>query len=280
MFTVFCLQFSVCSFRNCFLKASALLFLFFSALLSAQTNEYLLVKTIPVEATQLTSDRLGFGYAVNQKQELLRINKKGEVAFKFNNNALGTITSVDANNALKILVYYADYSTIITLDNTLSQTGRINLLELGSNQVSAACVALDNNIWIYDAVLYRLRKIDANMNVLMQSEDLNALIGQSVRANFLMEKDNFLYLNDPSLGILVFDIYGTYIKTIPLTGLNQFQKIQDRLVFFKEGKLFSYHLLTFTIEEITLPASECINAAIEKDRLFLLHKKQLEVYAF
>ncbi|MDZ4845638.1 MAG: hypothetical protein SH857_08825 [Chitinophagales bacterium] len=257
-----------------------LLFLFFPALLPAQTNDYQLLKTIPIEATLLTSDRLGYGYAVNQKQELLRINKKGEVVFKFNNNALGTITSVDANNALRILVYYADYSTIITLDNTLSQTGRINLLELGSNQVSAACVALDNNIWIYDAVLYRLRKIDANMNVLMQSEDLNALIGQSVRANFLMEKDNFLYVNDPALGILVFDIYGTYIKTLPLTGLNQFQKIQDRLLFFKEGKLFSYHLLTFNFEEILLPVTDCVNAAIEKDRLFVLQKNQLEVYSY
>lgn len=256
-----------------------LFILLFPSLLPAQT-EYLLLNTIPVEATLVTSDRLGNSYVVNQKQELLRINKKGEVSFKFNNNSLGAITAVDANNALKILVYYADYSTIVTLDNTLSQTGRINLLELGSNQVSAACVALDNNIWIYDGVLYRLRKIDGNMNVLMQSEDLNALIGQSVRANFLMEKDNFLYLNDPALGILVFDIYGTYIKTLPLTGLNQFQKIQDRLLFFKEGRLFSYHLLTFTIEEITLPVADCVNATIEKDRLFVLRKNQLEVYSY
>lgn len=258
-------------------------FIFFLLLLPATLaaqREYQLVKALPVEATLLTSDRLGYGYAVNQKQELLRINKKGEVSFKYSNNALGTISAVDANNPLKILVYYADYSTIVTLDNTLSQTGRMNLLELGSNPISAAAVALDNNIWIYDAVLYRLRKIDGNMNVFRQSEDLNALIGKPVRANFVLERDNFVYLNDPEIGILVFDAYATYIKTIPLYGLNSFQKMQDRLLFFKEGKLFGYHLLTFATEEFVLPVEGCRNAVIEKDRLFLLQKHQLEIYSY
>jgi hypothetical protein len=184
------------------------------------------------------------------------------------------------NNPLKILVYYADYSTIITLDNTLSQTGRINLLQLGSNQVSAACVALDNNIWIYDAVLFKLRKIDGNMNVLMESEDLNALIGKPIRANFLMEKDNFLYVNDPEAGILIFDSYGSYVKTVPLLGLRDFQKVQDQLVFFKDGKLYSYHLLTFITEEIILPETDCVNVSIEKDRLFVLKKDLLNIYAY
>ena len=244
-------------------------------------REYTLIKTLEVKgATVLCSDKFRNGYVVNERQELLKIDPKGDVLFKFNNNSLGTIESVDANNPLKILVYYADYSTIVTLDNTLSQTGRINLLELGSNEVSAACVALDNNIWIFDAILFKLRKIDGNMNVLMQSEDLNALIGKPIRANFLLEKDNFLYLNDPELGILVFDTYGTYTKTIPLYGLSDFQKVQDQLVFFKEGKLFSYHLFTFNTEEIALPETDCTNIAIEKDRIFILKKNQLDVYAY
>lgn len=243
-------------------------------------KEYALIKSIELNATILTSDKLGNCYAVTERQEVLKINPKGEIIFRYNNNSLGAIASVDANNPLKILVYYGDYSTIILLDRTLSQIGRINLLELGSNQVGAACVALDNNIWIYDEILFKLRKIDVNMNMLGESEDLNAQLGQTIHANFLLEKDNFLYLNDPALGVFVFDTYGTYSKTIPLLGLIRFQKVQDQLVYFKEGKLFAYHLLTFATEEISLPEKDCINAAIEKDRLFILRKSQLDIYSY
>ena len=247
---------------------------------SLPQKKYQLIKSIPLNASLLTSDRLGNCYAVNERQELLKINPKGETTYKFSNNTLGSIALADAGNPLKILLYYKEYSTIILLDNTLSQTGRINLLELGSNQVGAAGLALDNNIWIYDEVLFKLRKIDVNMNVLAESEDLNALLKQTIHANFLLEKDNFLYLNDPALGIFVFDAYGTYSKTIPLRGLTRFQKVQDQLVYFKDGKFYAYHLLTFATEEIALPDKECINAVIEKDRLFILKKNQLDVYSY
>ncbi len=248
--------------------------------LSSQTPAYKLVKTIPTTATILSSDKLGNCYVVNGKQELLKISPEGEMLSAYTNKSLGQISFVGTTNPLKILVYYVDYSTIITLDNTLSQTGRINLLELGSNKASAACVGLDNNIWIYDEVLYKLRKLDDRLNVLAETEDLNVLFSLPVRANFLLEKDNYLYLNDTSKGILVFDTYGTYYKTIPLKGLTDFQKVQEWLVYFQHGKLFSYHLLTFTTEEVNLPGSDAINAVVEKDRLFILRKEQLDVYSY
>jgi len=248
--------------------------------LFSQSAKYKIIKTIPVNATFLSSDKLGNCYTVNENYELFKYSSQGDILYRYNNVSLGRITYVGTTNPLKILVYYPDYSTIITLDNTLSQTGRINLFELGSNNVSAACVAIDNNIWIYDEVLFKLRKFDDKFNILAESEDLNVQLGLSVKAFFLLEKDNFLYLNDPELGFLVFDTYGTYYKTIPLKGVHQFQKIQDQLVFFKDGKLFAYHLLTFETEEISLPGSDAITATIEKDRLFILRKGQLDLYSY
>ncbi len=260
-------------------KLFYLVFLFPICALS-QTSEYKLVKTIPVKAAYLSSEKLGNCYAVNEKNEVFKISPKGEILYNYNNNSLGRISFVGATNPLKILVYYPDYSTIITLDNTLSQTGRINLFELGSNSVSAACVALDNNIWIYDEVLFKLRKFNDQLNIIAESENLNVQLGFSVHANYLYEKDNYLYLNDPDTGIFVFDAYGTYYKTIPLKGLTAFQKVQDQLIFFKDGKLHSYHVLTFATEIITLPEGEAINAVIEKDRLFIQRKNQLDVYSY
>lgn len=246
----------------------------------SQPLSYKHIKTIPVIATFLSSDKLGNCYIVNDKHEVMKISRNGEILYNYTEKSLGRISFVGTTNPLKILIYYPDYSTIITVDNTLSQTGRINLFELGSNSVSAACVALDNNIWIYDEVLFKLRKFDDKFTIVAESEDLNVQLGFAVHAHYLYEKDNYLYLNDPDTGIFVFDAYGTFYKTIPLKGLNYFQKVQDQLVYFKDGKLWSYHLLTFATEEIALPEGEAINAVIEKDRLFVLRKNQLDVYSY
>lgn len=254
--------------------------LLFPLHVASQTPEYKHIKTIPINAANLSSDKLGNCYVVSDKQEVFKISPKGDSLYSYNNNSLGRISFVGTTNPLKILVYYPDYSTIITLDNTLSQTGRVNLLEFGSNSVSAACVAVDNNIWIYDDVLFKLRKFDDKFNLIAESEDLNVQLGFSIYANYLYEKDNYLYLNDPDTCIFVFDSYGTFYKTIPLKGLGSFQKVQDKLVYFKDGKLFSYHLLTFATEEIALPAGDAISAVIEKDRLFILKKNQLDVYSY
>jgi len=261
-------------------KLACLALLLFPISILSQTREYKLVKTLPINATYLSSEKLGNCYVVNEKNEVLKISPKGEILYNYNNNSLGRISFVGTSNPLKILVYYPDYSTIVTLDNTLSQTGRINLFELGSNNVSAACVALDNNIWIYDEVLFKLRKFDDQFNIVAESEDLNVQLGIPVHAHYLYEKDNYLYLNDPDTGIFVFDAYGTYYKTIPLKGLHNFQKVQEQLIFFKDGKLFSHHLLTFATEGIALPEGEAINAVIEKDRLFIQRKNQLDVYSY
>ena len=114
-----------------------------------------------------------------------------------------------------------------------------------------------------------------------QSEDLSVLFGQSVRVNFLIEKDNFLYANDPDKGILVFDIYGTYYKTIPIKGLKDFQKIKDQLIYFHNNQLHNYNLNTFNEKIISLPEDgEISNVRIEKNILFLLRKNQLDLYAY
>ncbi len=244
-----------------------------------QQATHQLIKSIPLKGTLLSSDKLGNAYVVTDRQEILKISSSGKVLFSNNIKSLGNISLVSTSNPLKILVYYPDFSTIITLDNTLSQTSRINLLELGSNRVSAACVALDNNIWIYDEIAFKLRKIDDKMNVLAESEDLNVLTGQVIQAAYLVEKDNFLYLSDPEIGILVFDTYGTYFKTIPLKGLHKFQKIQEQLVFFKDSRLAVYNLITFSSSEIAIPDSSAYDDAIEKDRIYLLTKDALNVYS-
>ena len=109
-FIVYGLRFMVYGWGNCKLKTvnSKLLFLLIPYCLPAQTPAYKLIKTIPISAILLSSDKLGNCYVVNEKYELLKYSQSGELLYKFNNVSLGRITHIGTNNPLKILVYYPD----------------------------------------------------------------------------------------------------------------------------------------------------------------------------
>src|SRR5262245_4618818 len=103
-FLVYSLQFTVYSWS--YFNWKLLLALLIPTYLFSQPTEYALVKTIPISATFLSSDKLGNGYVVNDKNELLKISPKGDTLYTYTNKSLGRISLVGTNNPLKILVYY------------------------------------------------------------------------------------------------------------------------------------------------------------------------------
>jgi hypothetical protein len=55
------------------------------------------------------------------------------------------------------------------------------------------------------------------------------------------------------VGVLVFDAFGQYRKTIPLLGLSEFQVLGDQLVFARDGRLWSFHLTALLEKPYSLP---------------------------
>jgi hypothetical protein len=86
-------------------------------------------------------------------------------------------------------------------------------------------------------------------------------------------------VNDSALGILVFDVFANYIKTIPLKGIVDFKILGDDLYFCKNKVLYDYDLKGLLQKSIQLPDSLSISDfSIEKDRLYLAKDSLVEVY--
>jgi len=261
---------------------SVLLVFPFNYSAAQEANNYSLIKIIPIKGSYLKMDNFGNSYVINDKNELHKFKTSGQFVQFYSVVGLGKIGFVDVSNAMKVLTYYPRYTTIKILDVTLSEKADMKLLGLGFDRVNALCLALDNNIWIYDEISFRLKKINDNLDIIQESEDLTTQVQMSVRPNFIMEKDNLLFMNDPEIGILVFDIYSTYIKTIPIKGLKEFQKLKDLLIYYHEGKLQSYHLKTFEFTEIPLPATTdtIIDVKVETEHMGILTQNELLLYKF
>ncbi len=255
-----------------------LLFLFsvlFSVTVFAQ---YPLKTELDVQADYFTSDNLGNAYLI-KGHEIFKYLPNGKLFNRYSNLMLGNITSVDATNPLKLLLFYRDFSKIQFLDNQLAENrGIISLQDLGLEQSTLACTSFDNGFWIYDQISFSLIRFNQAFDKVQEARNINQNIGYEPQPNFLVESGDWIYLNNPQTGILVFDIFGTYFKTIPVKELDMFQVSGQNLLYYKNGKLLSYNLKTLTEEEIPLPSDKIKMLRVEKEKLIVLTKEKLKVY--
>ena len=250
--------------------------------LSTDTSGYQLIQTVPIQARWMTADKLQQLYVVTAQNEVIKYSPKGVELFRFSNNMLGDLVHIDVTNPFSILLYYPDFLTVYTLDRTLNKTGEFNFLDLNLIDVEAVATSNDNNVWLYDVLAYRIKKINRKGEVLTESDNLNNQFPEALRPNFILERENWLYVNDPKLGVLVFDNYGQYAKTLDIKNLENFQVMDNRLIFREKQQLKSFHLKALNTQIIDLPKgiSEEEQLVIQKSRLFVLKKDSVDIYEY
>ena len=212
-----------------------------------------LLYSIPLPSKYFTTDKLNQLYIVTERNEVIKYDAKGKEVFKYNNNFLEDLSHVDVTDPFNILLYYPDFLSIITLDRTMNKTGEFNLSNLNLIQVRAIGSSNDNNVWLYDELTFKLKKVARNGTILRESVDLNLQINYSPKPALLMERENAVYLNDPKFGIFIFNIFGEYDSVLELKEIDRFQVFDNQLIYKKGKQLFSYHLQSFHQKEIILP---------------------------
>ncbi len=249
---------------------------------SSVDSSYTLLNTIAIKAKFFTTDKLSQIYVVTEQNEVIKYDSDGKELFRFNNNTLGNLKHIDVTDPMNILLFYPDYMTVLTLNRTLNKTGEYDLINLNLIEVNAIGMSNDNNIWLYDEVTFKLRKIDRNGQIVLESDDLNMFLAYTPKPNFILERENSVYVNNPQTGILVFDIYGKYIKTLDFKGLDDFQVVNKQLIFRKNEKLMSFLLQPLILQNIVLPADikKEDKIRIQKNKLFVKKQDKVLIYEF
>jgi hypothetical protein len=231
--------------------------------------------TIKSTADFFTTDNLGNTYVV-KGEEIKKYSQTGDLLKIFSNNTTGKITSIDATNPLRILIFYKDFATILILDDLLSQNGDpMNLLDYGLEQSDVICTSFNNGIWFFNRQNMELIRLDETFKPVVNTGNLNRLLGTDLKPNFMIEHNGYLYLNNPAEGIFIFDIYGTYYKTIPIKGLPRFQVKDNVMFYFTEGTLKYYNIKDLSKKELSFKNASDVR--IEKDNYFLFYPDSVVV---
>jgi hypothetical protein len=254
---------------------------FFAVLLltSTPSGQPVLLSHIDGKAAFITSDELSDIYVI-KNDVMEKYDEKGKLLYSYSPKSLGQIDFVDAADPLKVLVFYKSFPQFAVLDNTLTMNGEsFSLQDYSLEQTTLMCTSYEHGFWLYDQAnleLQHLNEIDMTVN--KTTGNIGQLLNIKLHPNFLVEKNNKVFLNDPEIGILVFDVFGAYFKTLPLKNLNNFQVNGDQIIYYSGKKLNSYNYKTLTDDSYPLPDTTAIAVRVEKSRMFIQNEKGIDIY--
>ena len=76
----------------------------------------------------------------------------------------------------------------------------------------------------------------------------------------------------------MFDIFGTYLKTIPIKGINSFQVTETSIYYIQQGDIYNFDFKTLESNKITLPVIDIEQFRIEKNSIYTLKQSTLAKY--
>lgn len=222
----------------------------------AQTslNNLPVIKTFTDSLTNFEIDNLGKLYLVGARQQIKKLDNNYDSVGIFNElRRFGPLHSIDVSNPLKVLLYYKEFSTIQILDRFLNVRTTLDLRNTGILQATAITQSYDNNIWLFDELDGKVKKIDEAGRMLLESPDFRVVFDSPPQLIKLEDHNKFLYGYDASLGLLVMDYFGAYKNLIAFKGWNNLHGISQGIVASDSAGLVYYKPGSIEVKRQPLP---------------------------
>ena len=229
--------------------------------------------SLHVDGEQIVVDPMGYFYTI-EGDHLIKYSPTGDSMFYYSNKLLGDIDQLDVTLALRPLIFYKNSNQIIITDNTLSeQTDQsIPLEQLNWQQVTRIAASFNNNkVWLYDQSNFELLQVNRQLNIEQRSGNLLQIINiDTIDVRQIKEYQSRLYLNNPKIGIHVFDLFGTYYNTIHLPDVDEFELYDEYIVSFRNDSLSFYNTITFSERMLKIPIENYQDFTLKNNLVYIL----------
>ena len=257
----------------------ALSFLLVSANIHAQ--EYKLVHTVSCSAdASFTTDPIGNFY-IYIKGDITKFNSDGIETARYSSREYGDISYVDATNSLKVLVVFKEFSKAILLDAALSPQATMDLSFPGIPYVNFICTSRESGYWIVDPVSKQIRKINDQLAIVLDGTPFRQVSSHEMEPFQLTDSGNWLIMNTTGFGLLVFDRFGTYYKTIQDIPAIPVQASGHELLYKVNDAMIKLDIRTGQSNHFLLPENkEDDICRVEGNHIFLKSQNLLKIYSY
>jgi flagellar biosynthesis/type III secretory pathway chaperone len=188
-------------------------------------------------------DALNNIYIIDAQNELTKWVQNVQTA-NFRNAVWGR-PSIDATNPTEIVVFYADASLMAILDQRLNILSTVRLQDVFDNEAAVLCRSFDNNYWLYHETAFRLKKISGAAQIIIDGERIPNIIQQHKPLQ-IVEYQTQVFVLFEGLGILVFDVFGNYIKKIDVPPITHFSIYKNEIGYISGNNVWVYNLTNAT----------------------------------
>jgi hypothetical protein len=191
-------------------------------------------------------------------------------------------TSIESAKTFRTLVFDQERGVLHFLDNTLTDIhGEITLYQLDILQPILACESFaGNSFWVLDASQRKLLKLDENLHVINQTENLFQVFDKDTMPERMIESSDYLYMLLPKKGVVIFDIFGTFIKFYE-TAATQIGVYGNYLLIQEGTKIEAISNKTFKSTGLIYSIPKGVSQFhFAKDKIYLLTKRGLLVGQF
>ena len=245
-------------------------------------SSFKFIRLIQGDMVGFTVDNLDNIYILNNHNQIKKLSANGDSIAIFNNvKKFGQATLVDVSNPLKVLLYYEDFTTVVVLDHFLNIRNTIDLRKQNIFQVKAIGQSYDNKIWLYDELDNKLKKIDEDGKLLLETTDFRLLLGQAPSPVKIFDEDKYVYLYDSLQGVFVFDYYGALKNNIMISHWQNF-KVAGKYIFGSHSDtLYRYEINSSRLDEWKMPGQIYHSRSFNftSTRLYALKNEGIEIYS-
>lgn len=228
-----------------------------------------------IDANQVIGlDKFGFLYYTKDN---VFIKKKASKTFEYKNLSLGKIEKIDIQNPLKIVLFYKNFNTVVTLDNQLNEIQKINFSENEKQiAVEATGMSSQNRFWIFNNLTQKIGLYDYLSNDYVE-------LTQAFQGNLKYYQTNFNAFQwiDEQLNWFDCSVFG---KITNLGKVPDFEKIQiidqNYLLFLKENNLFLKDLKTQETKLLKKGDKTIESFFYSEENLVIFTNQQITIYKF
>lgn len=226
----------------------------FHVLDMAASDSLLLNRILPLTCIMATADHLGNAYVLRESGSLEKYDGAGNLTGFYLNRRLGEVTTVDAVNPMQIMVWYRSFQTLVFLDRTMNEMGRMEFSGKGYYGVSIVTTAADGNLWFYDELINKAVKLTRTGNVMFESWPLNLDFRNGFSPVCIRDNGELVILTDPVNGLCQLDQYSGNPASNPLNKTGLFDLAGDWMISTDGKNILHKNIRTLQTYETPLPA--------------------------
>lgn len=248
---------------------------------AAQQKEWqIFKKNDNVNSRLFETDALGDIFVVTTRNEILKFDDTGYFEGSYANKKYGTITSIDATNPFKLLMYFGDFQTILLIDRLLNPIVTISLGNYSAAQPQGVATADDGSIWVYDAGARQFLKFVLENNTVTLANTF--VVNNSNRFNCeqMVVTTSGIYINDKQKGIFRFDLFGHLIEQLDIRNVVHFQ-IMDNAIYYTDATgfyVYSMNAKTKTLINMPEGIQTTQIKRLQKNKLYIQRGGSIDVY--